>query len=107
MPYPFFNTQSIDDYIGKSDTTQTEYELINAELEKVTMDDYDRLIQLCDCLAGSHGVLDIAERMENVKRRYGSYPPEKWEQNIRLKEYFEAKTGKSIYDITEKETYYV
>ena len=69
------------------------------------MDDYDRLIQLCDSLAGSEGVLDIEERMGDVKRRYGSYPQEKWDANIRLKEYFEAKAGKDIYEIVEKDTF--
>ena len=69
------------------------------------MDDYDRLIQLCDSLAGSEGVLKLEERMEDVKKRYGSYPQEKWEFNIRLKEYFEKKTGKDIYEVVEKETY--
>ena len=69
------------------------------------MDDYDRLIQLCDSLAGSEGVLDIEERMNDVKRRYGSYPQEKWDSNIRLKEYFEAKAGRGIYEIVDKEIF--
>ena len=100
-----FNNQSTKEYIGKFDTTEEELELINTELAKVTMDDYDRLIQLCDSLAGSEGVLDIEERMGDVKRRYGSYPQEKWDANIRLKEYFEAKAGKDIYKIVEKDTF--
>lgn len=100
-----FNNQSINEYIGKFDTSDEELELINATLATVIMDDYDRLIQLCDSLAGSEGVLDIEERMGDVKRRYGSYPQEKWDSNIKLKEYFEIKTGKNIYDLVEKETY--
>lgn len=100
-----FNNQSINEYIGKFDTSDKELELINTTLATVIMDDYDRLIQLCDSLAGSEGVLDIEERMGDVKRRYGSYPQEKWDSNIKLKEYFEIKTGKNIYDLVEKETY--
>lgn len=100
-----FNNQSTEDYIGNFDTSDEELELINSTLAEVILDDYDRLIQLCDSLAGSQGVLDIEERMGDVKRRYGSYPQEKWETNIRIKEYFEKKAGKSIYDIVEKETY--
>ena len=79
--------------------------LINAVLDQVIFDDYDRLIQLCDALAGSERVLDIEERMGDVKRRYGAYPQEKWDTNIRLKEYFEQKAGRDIYAIVEKETY--
>lgn len=68
-------------------------------MQNIVYDDYDRLIQLCDSLAGSEGVMDIEERMADVKRRYGSYPPEKWEANLQLKHLFEEKTGKNIYDI--------
>lgn len=80
-----FNTRSIKDYIGSIDTSPDEFELINTALAKIVFDDYDRLIQLCDALAGSEGVLDIEERMGDVKRRYGAYPQKKWDQNIRLK----------------------
>ena len=100
-----FNNQSTKEYIGKFDTSDEELELINTALSKVVMDDYDRLIQLCDSLAGSEEVLDIEERMGDVKKRYGCYPQEKWNSNIRLKEYFEEKTGKDIYDVVEKKTY--
>lgn len=100
-----FHNQSLNDYIGKFDTSDEELELIRTTLRKVVMDDYDRLIQLCDSLAGSEKVLDIEERMNDVKKRYGCYPQEKWDFNIKLKEYFEQKTGKNIYQIIEKETY--
>ncbi len=100
-----FNTQTIDDYIGKFDTTEEELELIRNALEALTMDEYDRLIQLCDSLAGADGVLDIEERMEDVKRRYGAFPQEKWDCNLKLKEYFENKAGRDIYLVTEKDTF--
>lgn len=67
------------------------------------MDDYDRLIQLCDSLAGAEGVLDIEERMEDVRRRYGSYPEEKWNSNLRLKREFEERMGENIYQVVDKE----
>lgn len=100
-----FNTQSVKDYIGNFDVTEEELKLINAVLDQVIFDDYDRLIQLCDALAGSERVLDIEERMGDVKRRYGAYPQEKWDTNISLKEYFKQKAGRDIYDVVEKETY--
>lgn len=62
-----FNNLTTDDYIGNFDTTEEELALIENALKEVTMDDYDRLIQLCDSLAGSEGVLDIEERMNDVK----------------------------------------
>ena len=100
-----FNNQSTDEYIGKFDTTTEELQLIQDKLAKVVMDDYDRLIQLCDSLAGAEGVMDIEERMGDVKRRYGSYPREKWNSNLAIMKYFEDKMGEGIYTVVEKETF--
>ena len=68
-------------------------------------DEYDRLIQLCDCLAGAEGVLDIENRMNDVKKRYGFYPQDKWNSNMKLKQYFEGKMNKDIYIICEKDRF--
>ena len=100
-----FNNQSMDGYIGKIDTTEEELALIQTELAKITMDDYDRLIQLCDALAGAEGVLDIEERMGDVKRRYGYYPEDKWNINLDLKRYFEDKMQADLYVVVDKENY--
>jgi hypothetical protein len=100
-----FNNQTTDEYIGKFDTTAEELRLIQETLAKIAMDDYDRLIQLCDSLAGAEGVMDIEERMGDVKRRYGSYPQDKWNRNLALKDYFEGKMGKDIYDVVDKENF--
>ena len=74
--------------------------VIEDALETVTMDEYDKLIQLCDSIAGSEGVLDIEERMGDVRNRYGSYPQEKWDNNLKLKKHFEDMMGKDIYAVT-------
>lgn len=102
-----FNSQSTDEYIGKFDTTDEELKMIQDALKKTTMDNYDRLIQLCDSLAGAEGVLDIEERMGDVKRRYGSYPQEKWDSNLEIKKYFEEKMGKDIYLVVDKNNFKV
>lgn len=94
-----FSIPDIHTYIGNFDIPQEQQEEISVALQNIVYDDYDRLIQLCDSLAGSEGVMDIEERMADVKRRYGSYPPEKWEANLQLKHLFEEKTGRNIYDI--------
>lgn len=100
-----FHLQTVEDYIGRFDVTQEELALITTQLQKVQYDDYDRLIQLCDSMAGSEGVLLLEDRMGDVKRRYGSYPQRKWDENFRLKAYFEEKAGGDIYEIVEKETF--
>lgn len=89
----------------KFDVTDEELIIIKTELAKTIYDEYDRLIQLCDCLAGAEGVLDIENRMNDVKKRYGFYPQDKWNSNINLKQYFEGKMNKDIYLICEKDTF--
>lgn len=100
-----FNNLTTDEYIGKFDTTDEELDLIRFELGKVAADDYDRLIQLCDAISGSEGVMNIEDRMGDVRRRYGSFPQPKWDANLRLKTYFEKKARKSIYDLVEKDSF--
>ena len=100
-----FPNRTIDEYVGKFDTSDEELELIRTSLAKVVPDEYDSLIQLCDSLAGSKGVMEIETRMEDVRRRYGSYSQAKWDANMALKAYFEAKTGRDIYEVTDKETF--
>lgn len=98
-----FSIQNIHDYIGRFDIEDDKVRELEQALAATEYDDYDRLIQLCDSLAGSEGVLDIEERMNDVKRRYGSYPQEKWDANLRLKTYFEKRAGRDIYEVVEKE----
>ena len=68
-------------------------------------DEYDWLIQLCDCLADVEGILDIEERMRDVRKRYGFYPQHKRDSNLRLMHYFEKKMNRDIYLVCEKETF--
>ena len=100
-----FNNHTINEYIGKFDVSDEEMKMIKTELARTVYDDYDRLIQLCDSLAGAEGVLDIEDRMNDVKKRYGFYPQDKWDSNMRLKQYFEKKMKKDIYLVCEKDSF--
>lgn len=94
-----FSIPDLSCYIGNRDIPLEQQEEINQLLHATVYDDYDLLIQLCDALAGADAVLDMEERMADVKRRYGSYPREKWERNLYLRKYFEEKTGQDLYEI--------
>lgn len=100
-----FNNHTVDEYIGKFDVSQEELTLIKTKLVETVYDEYNLLIQLCDSLAGADGVLDIEERMNDVKRRYGSYPQDKWDSNIELMHYFEKRMNQNIYLVCEKDTF--
>lgn len=93
-----FSIQKLEDYIGKWDVTLEEQQELRGLLAEMVYDDYDRLIQVCDSLAGIT-VVDMEERMADVKRRYGSYPQDKWDRNLELKGYFEEKMRQDIYTV--------
>ena len=76
---------------------------IKAYIMNCRADDYDRLIQLCDSISGAEGVMDIIDRMSDVKRRYGDSDQDKWNANLALKDYFEKKMGKDLYEAVDKE----
>ncbi|MCR4960758.1 MAG: hypothetical protein K6A74_04835 [Lachnospiraceae bacterium] len=46
--------------------------------------------------------MNIEDRMNDVKRRYGSFPQPKWDANLQLKDYFERKMGKDLYEAVDK-----
>ena len=96
-----FNEQKIEGYIGNFDTTEEETELIRTKLREVQFDDYDKLIQLCDAISGAEGVMNIVDRMNDVRMRYGAYDLDKWNTNLALKDYFEQKMGKDLYEAVE------
>ena len=96
-----FSTPDFSTYIGKYDLPADALEEMRRELSSLSYDDYDRLIQLCDCLAGNGEVVDMEARMRDVKHRYGEYPQAKWDNNLALKACFDEKCGLDIYRIVK------
>ncbi len=47
--------------------------------------------------------MNIEDRMNDVKRRYGNFPQEKWDSNLKLKEYFEERMSRDVYEVVDKE----
>ena len=100
-----FNDGTTKNYVGKYDTTFEEFQLIENTLNSIELDEYDKLIQLCDALAGSDCIMNVEDRMNDVKRRYGFYPQDKWDRNIYLMKYFETKMNKELYSAINKESF--
>ena len=100
-----FNEMEFESYIGKFDTSEEETALIRSKLLEIVPDDYDCLIQLCDAISGAEGVMDIVDRMSDVKRRYGNYDQGKWDRNLELKAYFEGRMQRDLYDAVEKDRF--
>ena len=100
-----FNNGKIEEYIGRFDTGKADTDLIIAYLSETCFDDYDRLIQLCDALAGSSAILDVEARMNDVKSRYGYYPEDKWNRNLKLLAYFSEGCGMDVYKVVCKDSF--
>ena len=75
------------------------------KLQEVQFDEYDKLIQLCDAISGAEGVMNIVDRMNDVRMRYGAYDLDKWNTNLALKDYFEQKMGKDLYEAVKKDSF--
>lgn len=82
-------------------------EWAHRELAKVTYDDYDRLIQLCDMFFEGMQMVDFETRFSGIVRRYNLKPEDV--ENLRKNAernlaYFEAKTGVGIYQLLNIKT---
>jgi len=95
FPYP-----DIDAYSGNKDVSAEDIELLKSVLN-TPMDDYDRLIQLCDALSWGSGVCLMEKRMIDVIRRYGCSPltHKKISATLEIFEYFSKLAGKNLYSL--------
>ena len=85
------------DYEPQTETEKAIKEYIINHL----VDDYDRLIQICDSLAVDYGFVILEKRFVDVTRRYGIMEGyiKGWDTVFGIKEYFEEKMGCLIYDV--------
>lgn len=102
-----FPYQDINEFFG-SDLRQCsndELTHIRKFLAETEYDDYDKLIQLCDCLGNAESVCILEQRMINVVMRHGynDYTLKKWAAIFALKKYFDKKCGGNIYDLFRDE----
>lgn len=78
-----------------------EEKTIKEYISNCQVDDYDRLIQICDAVATDYGFVILEKRFVDVTRRYGIMKTyiHGWDTTFHNKEYFEEKMGCSIYDV--------
>ena len=105
LTHSFDEHPEVERFIGNADIADDEKAKLDKALKGVQIDDYDRLIQLCDAIAGADRIVDVVERMSDVKVRYGSYDQQKWDTNLALKAYFEQKMGRDLYEALEKDSF--
>ena len=96
-----FPVKDINADIGKKDISTEQFSFIDNYIQNIVYDDYDKLIILCDALGDAFGFCILEKRFIDTTRRYGIFPfsLDRWNATYTYKEYFEDKTGKSIYSL--------
>lgn len=96
-----FPLKNVNAVFGKWDCSDDELRFVRQYLESIKLDDYDRLIQLCDALALPDGFCLMEKRMIDVALRHGvnEYTVPKWEATFEILKYFEDCMGKSLYSV--------
>ena len=94
FPYKDFRAYSGTDM----NCTDDEKVFISAFLSETVYDDYDRLIQLCDCLGTAQGICIVEKRLiANVmKGTYNEFIFQNWCAYLELKSYFDKKCNMNI-----------
>jgi hypothetical protein len=85
------------------DGTLEELRFFHEKLAAIEYNDYDRLIQMMDCLALPSGFCLMEKRFVDVTMRYGFVEStiQRWKAYLALKKYFEKKLGLSVYSLLE------
>jgi HD domain len=96
-----FPYKHVDAIFGYWDCGLEEQKMVEDFLEATTFDDYDKLLQLCDCLALPTGLCLLEKRMIDVALRHGvnEYTVPKWKAFVDIQKEFEQKMGQSIYKV--------
>ena len=86
---------------GEWDCTEQEYRFVQAYLSRLEIDEYDRLIQLCDALALPTGFCLLEKRFVDVALRRGinEHTLPRWRAFLDLFAYFQERIGQSIYPL--------
>ena len=88
---------------GGSDMNCTDEEraVITTFLSETEYDDYDRIIQLCDCIGTAQGIVLLEQRCMGVVMRAGfnDFTLKKWESYFSLKAHFDKKCEINIYNL--------
>lgn len=93
--------QDIEAGSGIWDGSAEELAFVEAYLNGVKYNDYDRLLQLCDALAWPSGFVMIEKRLVDValRRSINLMTVEKWRAFLKLQRYFEKAIGRSVYGV--------
>jgi hypothetical protein len=96
-----FWLKGLKEYPGKWDCSADETDFLESYIESIEYNEYDWIIQLCDCLALPSGFCLLEKRLVEAALRYGTtkHTADKWKLLFNNKVKLEQKIGRSIYDL--------
>ncbi len=96
-----FQNRDHREIFGEWDCTTSEVAFIQSFLDRTELDDYDRLIQMCDSLATASGFVLMEKRMMDVALRYGvnQFSVRKWRKTFEIRADFEKRIGCTVYSL--------
>lgn len=92
-------------YTGPQDCSEAEITFLKQQLAQIKLNDYDRLIQLCDALAMPDGISTVEERLFEGTLRHGfnDHTQRKWQAFIDLKKDFDQRCNGNIYKLFKQD----
>ena len=96
-----YPTRDVHQDIGRIDLCDDDLRWMDGFIRAHTFDDYDRLIILCDGLAFADRLCVLEQRFVDTSIRYGVFPftVARWQATMEIKADFEARMGRSIYQV--------
>ncbi len=100
-----FQLPTLEIYTGPADCTPEEKAFMQELLDTVVLDEYDRLIQLCDAISLPNGVSTMEARLFEGHLRHGfnAYTQRKWQAFLDIKKAFDEQAGMNIYRLFKDE----
>ena len=105
ITHSFYNNVIPDDnefdrYFFKNEKDR---EFVRAYLLNNVVSEYERLVQLCDCLVNCNGLVKFEDRVEEFEKRYKmKVPDHMYKGGTELKKYFDDKLGIDVYELYDE-----
>ncbi len=99
--FPISDNRALETAIGAWDCSEEELAFVERYVGDLTYTDYDRLLQLCDCLALASGCCTLEKRFVDVTLRYGfnDFTLPRWRAYLNLQTYFEGEMSRPLYSV--------
>ena len=100
-----FAVQDIHSYVGKMDISVADVAEFQTLLKEVQYNDYDRLIQFCDCISTEDGFVLPEQKFVRSVFQYGmnKFTVQKWKEVLAIGRHFGRKIGMDLNEFVRRQ----